>query len=276
MKEFVAAFNQDGRTTKCIVFSEGIDSSLGKAVCSENDSYDMTVGIVIALCKALGVNAHSIGKRVSKVTRKADTATGKPDAKPGEVYIPDGRNGKYLKVVCRTEGGLLGVLESEAKVKPGVPENYVWWYEACAGMIGKEFVDSLPVWDGPHCGKISGEKAKPAKKRKRKVLCEGTTKHFYGVCGDKTPYKDCNGKPLVVGDLVTLDRYCNGKKKALPGLFYVVKTEADGPFVMTIAGCCDKETGKIKGFRVTKAKSWKEVEVGEYHYFIECVLEDAE
>lgn len=98
----------------------------------------------------------------------------------------------------------------------------------------------------------------------------------FGVMGTPTKFKDVNGQPLFVGDLVIISRLegCTrtGKKWVeMPGLHLVVDEDSDceaskGQYIMGMCDACNAETGKKdRRFRVRKVKGWKLLEFGENH-----------
>jgi hypothetical protein len=105
-----------------------------------------------------------------------------------------------------------------------------------------------------------------------------------GVVGTPTPFKDCNGKPLFVGDLVTVDKLTGTVREGrtwepVPGLHFMVCEDSDnerskGMYIMGLLDGCSDKKGKIDGrFKVRLAKSWKAVELGEEHDFVTPVWE---
>lgn len=107
-----------------------------------------------------------------------------------------------------------------------------------------------------------------------------------GRIGDTTRFKDCEGKPLMVGDLVMVDREegtTRGGKvwTPVPGLHFVVDENSDdaatkGPYIMGMCGGCNAKTGEIDPrFRVHLAKKWYEVELGEEHDLVVSVWKGA-
>jgi hypothetical protein len=91
----------------------------------------------------------------------------------------------------------------------------------------------------------------------RRKLMDPDRLYNYGYCGIETNYKDAHGKPLCVGDIVTLysDNYCLGE--------YALVQRGDEQFVMSIRAVCDSNTGKINGgYSIVKVKSWTQVPVG--------------
>lgn len=107
--------------------------------------------------------------------------------------------------------------------------------------------------------KIPTEESAPTPKKLRLVF--SSTGGPYGELGAPTPYKDKDGVPLYVGDQVEI-RHVDDPKP-LFDLHAVVKTPVDGPFVMGILSDCDTETGKVKGWELTRVKSWKELKPGD-------------
>jgi len=107
-----------------------------------------------------------------------------------------------------------------------------------------------------------------------------------GRVGDTTRFKDYGGKPLMIGDLVTVDRAegtTRGGKVWTPisGLHFVVDENSDdpatkGPYIMGMCGGCNAKTGEIDPrFRVHLAKKWYEVELGEEHDLVTSVWKGA-
>lgn len=103
-----------------------------------------------------------------------------------------------------------------------------------------------------------------------------------GKVGDWTKFYDKDGQALWVGDLVIVDRLegtvREGRKwKAVPGLHFVVCEDSDderskGAYIMGMLDGCNPKTGKIDSrFRVKRAKTWKEVELGESHDGVKTV-----
>lgn len=78
----------------------------------------------------------------------------------------------------------------------------------------------------------------------------------FGKVGTPTKMKDKDGKPLFVGDVVEIEHSVAAKE-------FVVETILDGKFIMGIAWDCDKITGEIKEWTITKIKDWKEAKVGD-------------
>lgn len=106
------------------------------------------------------------------------------------------------------------------------------------------------------------------------ILRKGKT--YMGRMGRPTMFFDRNGKPLSVGDLVTVDVLVGdvrtGRKwTPAPGLHFVVDAKDDDPdfsgqFIMGILTACNEHTGKIDShYRVKLAKTWREVEFDDTH-----------
>lgn len=101
---------------------------------------------------------------------------------------------------------------------------------------------------------------------------------FMGVVGKPTPYKDCNGIELKVGDLLIVSERAGttreGKKwEELPELVYMCD-DGDGPFVMGIYSACNPKTGKIDGrLKIRRVKSWQEIEIGDTSGFLTVCYE---
>lgn len=105
-----------------------------------------------------------------------------------------------------------------------------------------------------------------------------------GTVGRSTRFVDVSGKPLYVGDLVTVDRRTGtvrqGRKwEAVPGLHFVVCEDSDDPdskgaYIMGMMNACNPRTGKIDAnFRIRLAKTWRAVELGEVHDMVEPIWE---
>lgn len=121
----------------------------------------------------------------------------------------------------------------------------------------KFVADAAPTEEAP-------QDETPKKKKHGYLYYEGCPTLHCGTVGRKTPYKDVNGKTLVVGDIVALwnqnmpgfDRY--------PMAVQVVRSDAIGPFVMGIQIGCNPETGEIgDGWKVRKLKRYTELVDGE-------------
>lgn len=107
-----------------------------------------------------------------------------------------------------------------------------------------------------------------------------------GRVGDTTKFMDCYGKPLMVGDLVIVDKEegtTRGGKVWAPvgGLHFVVDEDSDdlatkGQYIMGLCGGCNAKTGELdRRFRVRLAKKWYEVELGEEHDLVRTAWKGA-
>lgn len=86
--------------------------------------------------------------------------------------------------------------------------------------------------------------------------------HF-GIVGTPTPYKDCYGKKLRVGDVVRI----SSSKRCITAIEFVCRESAK-PFVMSIADCCNPDNGKIKNFTIELVTPYEQVTPGTTHGFI--------
>lgn len=129
-------------------------------------------------------------------------------------------------------------------------------------------------------GVTLGALAKRDSMRGRLALRRTLTGSYDGRPGEPTTFKDCRGKSLEVGDLVTIagrygDERGGYKWEDLPGLHFVAKDNEDGAFIMGIKRDCNAKTGKIADiFKVRLVKRWQEVEVGEEHDMIMAVVDE--
>lgn len=104
------------------------------------------------------------------------------------------------------------------------------------------------------------------------VECLGTP---YGEVGTPTNYKDINGEPLFVGDVVTASK--DGK-----GDWECTIVRANLPngvkcFVHGLIHYCDDKTGTVgNGWQILKKRSWQEIENGEIVWWIKYVLMEEE
>ncbi len=98
-----------------------------------------------------------------------------------------------------------------------------------------------------------------------RVVIRGGNGRVYGVPGKATPYKDCNGEKLYVGDVVIVDMK---QKKGWDCTYPLTLVVDDGRklFVDGIEVWCDEENGSIHNeARVRKVKGWAETEVGDVY-----------
>lgn len=148
--------------------------------------------------------------------------------------------------------------------------------------LAAAMTEALSKTKAPDAAKVVVKRAKvkdlkgvPAGKVRRTdgrlvLECKALGDKLYGVPGKGTRLKDCNGKVLMVGDLVTVDLLDrNGKvSDSMKSMTYVVEDE-DGAFILGIKDACDLRDGHIdSSYRVRLAKKWAEVEVGETHHCI--------
>jgi hypothetical protein len=80
----------------------------------------------------------------------------------------------------------------------------------------------------------------------------------YGVVGEKTPFRDCDGKELHTGDVVST----RSPKGTDFGNAFIVKYE-NVYFAMGLRGRFDNESGKIKDWKVRLIKKYYDVEENE-------------
>lgn len=229
----------EGRTIASCLGSDG-EVVRGKARCMEGDEFKPEIGAIIALCKALGVAPVKACYDVMDVYAK-DSADKVEKAKVKEAQA-------RAKVTARVS----------KPVKAKAKHKY-------------EMIDAGDL-KGIVCGKV---------KRGHCVLkaagllapTDKSTKD-YGVMGTYTRFYDTNGKPLFVGDLVTVDVLQGDVRTgrhwvSTPGLTFVVDERSDNPvskgkYIMGLMSGCNDRTGKIdRKFRIRKVKDWKEVEIGE-------------
>lgn len=97
---------------------------------------------------------------------------------------------------------------------------------------------------------------KPAKKFTPHLECGG--EHF-GNIGDKTNYKDAIGCELRIGDVIEL---YDAKSKKYFGNEAIVR-DREKAFVMGCKIDSDEKTGKTKGWKIIKKRSFEDVKNGE-------------
>lgn len=102
------------------------------------------------------------------------------------------------------------------------------------------------------------EKKEP---KKRLVDCIG---NCYGEIGRPTKYKDINGRPLFVGDIVEIENAISPKQ-------FVCEDE-DGAFICGIKKSCDTKTGTIRNWKITLATPFTEVKDGTEICLVTCRL----
>lgn len=68
----------------------------------------------------------------------------------------------------------------------------------------------------------------------------------YGKVGEPTPYKDKFGRPLFIGDVVTVKSNLTDKNYTE----FIVKNDGK-PFIMGLECCCNEKTGRISGYEIT-------------------------
>ena len=237
MKTVVVCMDEkEGVTMASSLNSEG-EVVRGKARCVGGDTFRAEIGAIIAVCKALGVQPVKACYDVLQAYAKESA-------------------GKVLKASVKEH-------RSEAKKKQKRKDHK-------GTPIGVMMTRDK-----------SGRGVLRANTRLINSDCD------YGYMGTPTKFYDKNGEMLSVGDLVTVD-YLEGdirtgrKWKAMPGLHIVVDEHSDNPkskgqYIMGLVSGCNEKTGKIDSrFRITKVKSWKEVEVGDVasHDLIKVVWEE--
>ena len=243
----VCVDGKEGRTVASCLGSDG-EVMRGRARCMEGDEFKVEIGAIIALCKALGV---------SPVKACYDVM---------DVYAKDGAREMEKVKVKET------VARARARCK------------VVKSKSGEKNKTMLPVdpedLKGMQVGRIKRGHALLVPTNKR-------IEYDYGVMGTPTKFFDKDGKALYVGDLVTVEARQGDVRtgrhwKAVPGLTFVVDERSDDPvskgqYIMGMMSACNDKTGKIdKRFRVRKAKSWKEVEIGEVNSvgMVKVVWED--
>lgn len=84
---------------------------------------------------------------------------------------------------------------------------------------------------------------------------------YLGTLGTPTPYKDCRGKNLRVGDVVLI--FSNNNQRCDSQFVCKDNTHA---FIMGIDNCCNPKTGEIKRFKVKLIKSYENITPGTTYY----------
>ena len=77
----------------------------------------------------------------------------------------------------------------------------------------------------------------------------------YGTVGTPTKYKDINGRPLFVGDIVEIEN------APISPMQFVCEDD-DGAFICGIKKSCDTKTGTIRNWKITLATPFTEVKDG--------------
>lgn len=229
------------------VYKNGDEQKMAVAKCCPEDTFDFAIGAKIALDR-LGVLPTEPKEEVQKES---------------EYY-----NGK---VVC-------------------IKSGYSWWtvgkvYDVVDGYITADDGDVFPkkgyrytsAEDVKHAGNLSklyGGDDKHNPKNEFIPLVEDETPlklvevkdgRDYGICGTPTKFKDKNGEPLFVGDVVDVFNplgHCVGDSIVVESAL----SYADGKvkqFVRGIEIACNDKTGKIKGWKVEKVKSYKDCKAGD-------------
>jgi hypothetical protein len=104
----------------------------------------------------------------------------------------------------------------------------------------------------------------PEKKEPKKLRLFSVAGKCYGTVGNPTRYKDINGRPLFVGDIVELENAINPKQ-------FVCEDE-DGAFICGIKNSCNIELGVICGWTVRLATPFTEVKDGTKVALVTCRL----
>ena len=231
----VCVDGKDGRTVASCLNSEG-EVVRGKARCVGGDEFKPEIGAIIALCKAMGVAPAKACFDVMNVYAKESAAEmEKARTKEAEVKV------RKVKVEAAKPSWNRDKQKIADDLK-GIP----------VGLVKRG-----------HCA------LKPTG-----VLANEPGVTGYGRMGTPTNFYDRNGKQLYVGDLVAVEVLDGNVRtgrhwKAITGLTFVVDEQSNDPlskgqYIMGLMSGCNPKTGKIDGrFRVKKAKSWVEVEVGE-------------
>lgn len=84
-----------------------------------------------------------------------------------------------------------------------------------------------------------------------------------GRVGKLTPYEDCNGKKLRIGDVVRISL----NEKIIPGIEFVCERH-NKPFIMGIEHACNSDNGKIEDFTIELVTPYEQVTPGTTHGFI--------
>lgn len=91
----------------------------------------------------------------------------------------------------------------------------------------------------------------------------------YGVVGEKTNYKDINGQPIHIGDIVKVEVDIEGRKVTVEEPMVksnVADSLREKSFIMGIESICNDSTGEIGGetLDIEVIKSYKDLEDDEF------------
>lgn len=172
--------------------------------------------------------------------------------------------------------GVLPVEKTELKYKVGdrviVEESNIEWCSKYAGEIGTiielyinenyEYPYLIKIETGDQrgaCIYCSVKDYAPEEvPHATKMICSFDDAP-YGECGTPTKFKDKNGEPLFVGDVV---RVVNIETDMDCGEDCVV--DRGGQFIMGIRVICNSNTGKIdRAWKITKTRSYKDMKPGD-------------
>ena len=105
----------------------------------------------------------------------------------------------------------------------------------------------------------------PEKKEPKKLRLFSVAGKCCGTVGNPTRYKDINGRPLFVGDIVEI------KNAPISPLHFVCEDE-EGDFICGIKESCDANTGTIRNWKITLVTPFTEVKDGTEAGFLTCRL----
>lgn len=105
----------------------------------------------------------------------------------------------------------------------------------------------------------------PEKKEPKKLRLFSVAGKCYGTVGNPTRYKDINGRPLFVGDIVEI------KNAPISPLHFVCEDE-DGAFISGIKNSCNSELGVIYSWTVRLVTPFTEVKDGTEAGSLTCRL----
>ena len=91
------------------------------------------------------------------------------------------------------------------------------------------------------------------------------TGNCYGTVGTPTKYKDINGRPLFVGDIVEIEN------APIAAIQFVCEDE-DGAFICGIKNACDPKTGNIRDWMIRRVTPFTEVRDGTEVALVSCRL----
>ena len=105
----------------------------------------------------------------------------------------------------------------------------------------------------------------PEKKEPKKLRLFSVAGKCYGTVGNPTRYKDINGRPLFVGDIVEI------KNAPISPLHFVCEDE-DGAFISGIKNSCNSKLGVIYSWTVRLVTPFTEVKDGTEAGSLTCRL----